>query len=110
MTPLSWRLLGLLSRLLEPDDRDAVLGDFAESNLPARTAFCDLLGLIARRQADSWKRWRPWLALFGIVGPVSLMLFLFLLRRSVESARSSSTSRPSGWSRAARPSRSGSGT
>lgn len=82
MTSISWRLVEFLSRLLEPDDRDAALGDFAESNLPVSTALRDLLGLIARRQAASWKNWRPWLALLGIVGPVSLMLFLFLLSLS----------------------------
>ena len=82
MTRVSWRLVELLSRLLDPDDRDAALGDFAESNPPFGTALCDLLGLIARRQAASWKHWQPWLALFGIVGPVSLMLFLFLLSLS----------------------------
>lgn len=82
MTSLSWRLVELLSRLLDPDDRDAALGDFAESGLPFGLALCDLLGLIARRQAASWKRWQPWLALLGIVGPVSLMLFLFLLSLS----------------------------
>lgn len=79
MTAISWRVVELLSRLLEPDDRDAALGDFAESNLPVGTVLCDLLGLIMRRQAAWWNRWQPWLALFGIVGPVTLMLFLFLL-------------------------------
>lgn len=79
MTRVSWRPLELLSRLLDPDDRDAALGDFAENGLPFGPALCALLGLIARRQAAAWKRWQPWLALLGIVGPVSLMLFLFLL-------------------------------
>lgn len=79
MTSQSWRLVDLLSRLLDADDRDAALGDFTEHSLPAGTALRDLVGLIARRQAASWNRWQPWLALFGIVGPVSLMLFLFLL-------------------------------
>lgn len=79
MTHIGWSSIHLVSRLLERDDRDAVLGDFAESGLSAPAALRDVLGLIARRQAALWRTWGPWLALLGIVAPVSLMLFHFLL-------------------------------
>jgi hypothetical protein len=77
MSGICWRLVHALSRLLEPDERDAALGDFLESGLSAGRALRDLLGLIARRQSALWADWRPWLALLGIVGPVTSMLLSF---------------------------------
>ena len=65
MTPLWW-LVDRLSQTLDPDERDIVQGDFAESGATAGQALRDLLGLIARRQAALWKDWRPWLVLVGI--------------------------------------------
>jgi len=53
---LFW-LVDSVSRCLEPNERDAVLGDFAESgNRPGR-ALRDLLGLIVRRRAALWGGW-----------------------------------------------------
>jgi hypothetical protein len=60
--------------MLEPQEREAVLGDFAESGETGGRALSGLAGLIARRQAALWKDWRPWLALAGIVVPISLLL------------------------------------
>ena len=42
MTRIYWWLVDLLSRTLEPDERDAVRGDFAESGETggARCAIC----------------------------------------------------------------------
>ncbi len=79
MTQICWWLVHKLSRLLQPDERDAVLGDFVESGLTGGKALRDLLGLIARQQAALWTDWRPWLALVGIVGPVSVILLYFSL-------------------------------
>lgn len=62
----SWWLAERVSRLLDPDERDAVRGDLAESGESGRKAFFGLLGLVARRQAGLWKDWRPWLALVGL--------------------------------------------
>lgn len=67
-------LLGGLSRLLESDTRDVVIGDLAELNLGWRRSVCELCGLIARQQASLWKSWQPWLALLGIVGLVGIRL------------------------------------
>jgi Tat protein translocase TatC len=53
---LFW-LIDRVSRCLEPNERDAVLGDFTESaNAPLR-ALRDLLGLIVRRRAALWGGW-----------------------------------------------------
>ena len=71
---LCWWLVDKLSRMLEPNERDAVRGDFAELGFTGSQALRDLLGLIARRQAALWKDWHPWLALLGIALPVGLLL------------------------------------
>lgn len=75
MRPNRW-LLDKLSRTLEPELRDSVIGDLAELKLSERRAVCELLGLILRRQAPLWRTWRPWLALVGIVGPIGVLLSL----------------------------------
>jgi outer membrane protein assembly factor BamB len=74
MTRICWWLVDRLSRMLEPDDRDAVCGDLAESNASGGQALRDLLGLVIRRQAALWKDWQPWLALLGVVGLVGVRL------------------------------------
>lgn len=72
----SW-LVDRLSRQLEPDERDAVCGDFAESGVAGGTAFRNMLGLVVRRQFALWKSCRPWLGLAGLVAPVGVLLVLF---------------------------------
>ena len=67
-------LLDGLSRLLESDARDVVIGDLAELNLGSLRSVRELCGLIVRRQVSLWKVWRPWLALLGIVGLVGIRL------------------------------------
>jgi len=47
-------LIDRVSRCLEPNERDAVLGDFTESGDLAWRGLLDLLGLIVRRQAALW--------------------------------------------------------
>lgn len=74
MTRFEWRMLSVLARALEPAERDAVLGDVAESSQSAGAAVCDLAGLIARRQLSLWAAWRPWMALLGIAGLAGLAL------------------------------------
>ncbi len=74
MKQVCWWLVDKLSRTLEPDDRNAVRGDFAESKLTGGQALRDLLGLIARRQAALWKDWQPWLALIAIAVPIAVIL------------------------------------
>ncbi len=64
----------LLGRLLEPDERDAVLGDLAEGEVSPGRALFELSGLIIRRHSERWRDWRPWLAIVAIVVPVGAAL------------------------------------
>jgi hypothetical protein len=60
-----------LSRLLDPAEREAVFGDFAELAMTERQSAKSLFGLVVRRQLGLWKAWNPWFALLAIVVPVS---------------------------------------
>jgi hypothetical protein len=84
MTRICWWLVDRLSRLLEPDEREAVRGDLAESGESGRQALRGVLGLVVRRQAALWKDWRPWLAL--LVVPLGMPLSLVSMRTSDHSA------------------------
>jgi len=55
MTGLAWPLVELVSRPLEPEEREAVLGDLLEADRSAWQALLDIFGLILRRQAFSGK-------------------------------------------------------
>jgi hypothetical protein len=74
MTRICWWLVDRLSQALEPNERDAVLGDLAESTETGGQALCDVLGLVVRRQAALWTHWRPWLTLVGLVVPLGMLL------------------------------------
>ncbi len=74
MTRICWWLVDKMSRLLEPDERNAVLGDFAETGEAAGQALRDVLGLVARRQAGLWTDWRPWMTLVGLIVPLGMLL------------------------------------
>jgi hypothetical protein len=74
MTHFYWRLVDLLSRMLKPDERDAVLGDQAESGVSGGQALRDLLGLVVRRQVALWREWYSWLSLAGLVIPLGALL------------------------------------
>jgi hypothetical protein len=60
---LAARLVEMLSRMLDSDERLALRGDLEESGETGLQAVWDVLGLVARQQAALWKDWRPWLAL-----------------------------------------------
>jgi hypothetical protein len=74
MTRVCWSLVELVSRLLEPLEREVVRGDLAECGVPAGRALREVLGLVVRRQAAAWSDWRPWFALAGIVIPIGFLL------------------------------------
>jgi hypothetical protein len=74
MSQFCWWFVGILSRGLEPDERDAVRGDLAESGASGTQAFRDVIGLVVRRQVELWKDWHPWLALAGLVGVAGVLL------------------------------------
>ena len=69
-----WRLVDVVSRMLESGERDVVRGDFAESGESGGRALRDVLGLVARRQAALGKDWRPWLVLVGLILPLGILL------------------------------------
>lgn len=74
MNRICWWCVDALSRMLEPDEREVVRGDFTESGESGRRALCGVLGLVVRQQAALWKNWRPWFALVGLVGAVAAVL------------------------------------
>jgi hypothetical protein len=79
MTCLRWSFLEAASQLLEPREREAVLGDLAEAGLPAWQGVPEVLGLFLRRQALLWTSWRPWVAAFGLTLPFSFLLMGYSL-------------------------------
>ena len=74
MTSSHWPLVEVAARLLERDEREAVLGDLLETGEGAWRGLLDVLGLVVRRQLLHWKNWQPWLAVFGLALPGSLFL------------------------------------
>jgi len=74
MSRVAWTLVDLLSRLLDGEEREAVLGDLRETGQSAWRGFEDVSGLILRRQAALWRDPRPWLAGFVVALPCSYLL------------------------------------
>ena len=87
MNRICWWLVDIVSRMLEPYERDAVRGDFSESNEHGMQALFGLLGLVLRRQVDLWTSWRPWLALLGLVVPVAVFYGRFAMTIRSQGAR-----------------------
>jgi hypothetical protein len=81
-----WRLAEVVSRALEPEERDAVRGDLIEAGESGGRAFLDVLGLVARRQSALWRNWRPWCVLMGLVLPLGVLLCLVSRRDADGSA------------------------
>ena len=77
MTAITWPFVEAAAHLLERDEREAVLGDLAESGESAWQMLLQVLGLGIRRQALFWKSWRPWLAALGLACPSSFLLMGF---------------------------------
>jgi len=74
MTSPNWSLVEWAARLLEQEEREAVLGDLVETRESAWDALFDVLVLVIRRQSLEWKSWKPWLAGFGVTLPSSFLL------------------------------------
>jgi hypothetical protein len=74
MTRFCWQLADILSRILDADEREAILGDLAESGRTGSHALLNVLGLVVRRQAGFWNDWRPWLTLASLVVPLGMLL------------------------------------
>jgi hypothetical protein len=71
---MTMRLAELLSRSLSPLERDAALGDLAESGATAGQGLRDICGLVVRRQAAYWRHPWPWIALVGVALPFGAFL------------------------------------
>jgi hypothetical protein len=69
----SW-LLSLAARILEPREREVVLGDLSETNAGMLQSVNQVLDLGIRRQAALWTGWRPWLTGPGLTLPGSFFL------------------------------------
>lgn len=80
---ISWRMVEVLGGLLEPREREAVLGDLMEGGDGAWRGVPEVLGLFIRRQATLWGDWRPWVAAFGVAVPTSFLLMGFSLSVSL---------------------------
>jgi hypothetical protein len=74
VTSVTRSLMEMAARLLECDERDAVLGDLVETGASAWKGLLEVLGLVIRREGQAWSDWRPWLAAFGVALPGSLLL------------------------------------
>jgi hypothetical protein len=78
-TRTEFRLVDFVSHLLEPHEREVVLGDLEEGGESAGQSLLAILGLVLRREAALWMNWRPWLAAFGLALPFSFLLMGFSL-------------------------------
>ena len=58
---------------LAPKDRDAVLGDLAETGANGWSALRSVLGLVGRQHLELWRVWQPWVA-GGVAFAGSLLL------------------------------------
>jgi hypothetical protein len=73
------QLVDLVSRLLQPEEREVVQGDLQEGGESAWQSLLAVVGLVIRREAALWRNWRPWLAAFGLAVPSSFLLMGFSL-------------------------------
>ncbi len=74
MKQMLWWLIDAVSRVLEPDEREVVLGDLTESRMTNGRALRNVLGLVIRRQGILWAGWQPWLTLLGLILPLGMLL------------------------------------
>jgi hypothetical protein len=76
MNRFCWRLADLVTRMLDPGERDVVRGDLEEAEATGAHALREVLGLAGRRQLLLWTDWRPWLALVALIVPLGMLLSL----------------------------------
>jgi hypothetical protein len=88
MNGTAWPLVEIASKLLQRDERDAVLGDLLEANETALEALLDVCGLVLRRQTGLFRDRRPWLAGFGVALPCGYLLMYVSISVSCTYARS----------------------
>jgi hypothetical protein len=64
------------SRMLDSAERDAVCGDLAESGESGLQTLREVMSLVVRRSAARLRGWRPWLTLFSLTVPLSVLVSL----------------------------------
>ncbi len=69
-----WTHLEAVSALLEPEERQHVLGDIHERGVTFRSLL-DLYGLIFTRQLQAWTTWRPWVLCIALFVPSTFVAF-----------------------------------
>lgn len=74
MSDVPSKLLKLTSRLLDPTEREVVLGDLVEADAGLLQSVGQMLDLGIRRHAALWADWRPWLTGPGLTLPGSFLL------------------------------------
>jgi hypothetical protein len=74
MNASAWPLVELGTRLLDPEEREVVLGDLVETHETTWRGLLDVFGLVLRRQAGLWRDRRPWVAGFVVALPSSYLL------------------------------------
>ena len=67
-------IVDLIALLLPPCDREAVLGDLAESSAPLASSLMAILGFALRRQFLCWLSWRPWFAAIALAYTTTWLL------------------------------------
>jgi hypothetical protein len=55
-------LVEMATIFVTPKDREAVLGDLAETGASGWSALGSVLGLVLRQQMELWRPWQPWVA------------------------------------------------
>ena len=76
MNSSAWPLVELGTRLLDPEEREVVLGDLVETQESAWRGLLDVFGLVLRRQTGLWRDRRPWVAGFVVALPCSYLLMV----------------------------------
>jgi hypothetical protein len=66
-------LVEMAAEFLRPDEREAVLGDLAETGADALSGLRSVLGFVLRQRLELWRCWRPWIA-GGVTLAGSLLL------------------------------------
>src|SRR5438046_592648 len=74
MSRIAWALVLWVSSTLEEAEREAVVGDLAESGERDGKAVANVLGLVIRRHAGVLTDWRLWVAVGIVILPVSFAL------------------------------------
>ena len=83
---IDWPLVSWLSSPLQEAEREAVLGDLAESGASGGKAVANVLGLVVRRYAGVLTDWRLWVAFAFVILPVSFSLSVIAQNTAGQSA------------------------